>query len=179
MIPVNGRFAFRQQQDSISINCTHHCDAVETEEHAFHTCHKIHPMWAAHTRAWHHFNGSFEWHSLLRPDTVKFNERAGEFTETLHQLWTMLSGVCLHLIWRHHNLTLHQHKSVPPNHVLFELSFLLWMATTRRWLRLIEDDDEKQSTLAALQILLAQPLYSDLLAKHPRSLELETTFDVH
>lgn len=179
MIPVNGRFAFRQHIIPNATDCSHRCGDVETEEHAFHTCSKIQPLWSTHTRAWHHYNGSFEWRHLLHPNSIKFNDNAKNSADILHQLWIMLSGVCLHLIWRHHNLTLHQHKPIPPNHVLFELSFLLWMATTRRWLRLLDDADVKQATLAALQAILAQPLYSDLMAKYPRSLELETTFDVH
>ncbi|KAG9400140.1 hypothetical protein AC1031_011045 [Aphanomyces cochlioides] len=111
---------------------------------------------------------------------LSINLAGRPYKDDLYRLWFMLVGVCLHLVWKRHNLALHQSKPIPPPHVMFELSFVLWIATVRRWLRQRDPDDpERVSTTAALRVLLRQPLYASLLAKHPRSLELESTFDVH
>ncbi|KAH9117590.1 hypothetical protein LEN26_012577 [Aphanomyces euteiches] len=180
MIPVNSRFAYRQQTDPDSILCSHSCGEVETEEHAFSTCHKVDPLWHSHTSQWHPYRVNFTWANILNFDSFPVNLAGRPHKDDLHRLWFMLVGVCLHLVWKRHNLALHQSKPIPPPHVMFELSFLLWMATVRRWLRQRDPDDpERASTTAALRVLLRQPLYASLLAKHPRSLELESTFDVH
>ena len=180
MIPVNSRFAFRQQNDPNSILCSHSCGEIETEEHTFSSCRKVEPLWRSHNTAWHSYRVKFAWDNILNFDSFQVNPTGLPYKDDLHRLWFMLVGVCLHLVWRHHNLALHQSKQMPPPHVMLELSFLLWMATVRRWLRQREPDDpERSSTTEALRVLLRQPLYANLLAKHPRSLELASTFDVH
>ena len=54
------------------------------------------------------------------------------------------------------------------------------MTMVRRWMRLQDQDDPEFAAMhAAPAILLRQVHYRDLRAKHPRCLELATTFDVH
>jgi hypothetical protein len=180
MIPVNSRFMYRQEVDPDSPMCSHGCGVHETERHAFHDCTKVLRVWDTHSAAWQATGATFSWHSLLNIDCFDVHPSWLSHKPALFQLWVMLVGVTLHLVWTHHNMVLYQGRRMPPPHVLMELSFILWMTTCRRHLRLIQASrDEVEAALTALHLLLRQPHYRDLRAKHPRCLALESTFDVH
>ncbi|KAF0694590.1 Aste57867_14545 [Aphanomyces stellatus] len=180
MLPVNARFAFRQEADPDSILCSHGCGAVETEVHALRDCAVVAPIWDLHTTAWCGFGVGFTWYNFNSIDSFTAVNSGTLQKNALCRLWVMLTGATLHLVWHRHNLALHRQQRMPPPHVLLELSFLQWMVTARRWLRQHDADDlDRVATVAAAQLLLRRPPYHSLRAKYPRCLALESTFDVH
>ncbi|ETW04455.1 hypothetical protein H310_04728 [Aphanomyces invadans] len=92
----------------------------------------------------------------------------------------MLTGVSLHLLWTQRNHAKHRNRAMPPAHVILDVSFVTWLRSVRRWMRLqVPDDSELSAVQAALVTLLRQTNYRDLHAKYPRCLALDTTFDLH
>jgi len=180
MLPVNARYSYLRDTDPGMVWCSHGCASDETIQHVLHGCVKTAPLWALHTAAWQCFGVGFGWFHLSNLDRFSVNGRGAPHKTALFQLWVMLSGVALHLLWMRRNDAKHRSQSMPPAHVLLDITFVTWMTTVRRWMRLQDlDDPVLSSTRAALAILLRQPHYHDLSDKYPRCLELDTVFDVH
>ncbi|KAF0720741.1 Aste57867_83 [Aphanomyces stellatus] len=163
MLPVNARFAFRQQADPASLLCSHGCGAIETEAYALRDCAVVAPIWDLLTKAWRCVGAGFSWHNFNNLDGFA---AINSGTAHRHRMWVMLTGVSLHFVWHRHNLALHRHQRMPP-HVLLELSFH------------DAKDVDCLATVAAILSLLRQPPYLALHAKYLRCLALESTFDVH
>ncbi|ETV65069.1 hypothetical protein H257_18156, partial [Aphanomyces astaci] len=94
----------------------------------------------------------------------------------LHQLWVISVAVTVHTIWTRRNAAKFDRRRLPPPQVLTETTYVLWLATIRRQLRLLEDDSaEHRHLLGATQLLLRQRGYRALSAKHPLGLQLRPT----
>ena len=181
MLPVNARYSYKRDTEPWSLECQHDgCTAVETQEHALHACTKVAPLWALHQVAWQVVGVTFAWSSILDLDHFCVGHRGRRYKDALFQVWVMLVGATLHTVWMQRNHTKHRHRAMPPTHVMGELTFLLWLSSVRRWMRLQAPDDPVVSDLKrALALLLHEHPYNALRAKHPRCLDLESSFDVH
>jgi hypothetical protein len=179
MLPVNSKFMYRQTAEPAAILCAHGCADVETQSHALFDCPKVFPLWETHRSAWRSIGARFSWQNLINIDKFSTHHYYARHKETLFQLWTMVTGVCIHLVWHHHNHVQYQGRTIPPPAALFEVSFLVWTATIRSWRRRLGPADSQADLTAALDLLLRQPHYRELRAKYPRCLDLQPTFDVH
>jgi hypothetical protein len=174
MLPVNSRFYYMQPQQPTAVCCVYQdCGAVETLHHAFHTCGRIHPLWSFHASAWRCYGINFAWASIVDLDRFQVNSSSGPYKEALFALWSLLCASTLHSIWTYHNATKYDAKSSPPTEAWIELTFVNWMASIRRWLRLRDNDDpDRVTALQVLQVLLRRQGYQALWAKYPFSLSL-------
>jgi hypothetical protein len=181
MLPVNSRFPFRQQYDPDSMLCVHRCGDIDTMEHALHSCTHITHLWSDHADAWSPTGVSFSWFSLTNLDKFTVNSPVSQYSDTLFQLWVMLTGVSIHVIWTHHNMLQYQQRAMPPRTVLLELTFVTWMATVRRNMRLMDTDDVRRIEMEFVlrNLLLNQSHYRHLSHKYKKCLDLRATFDVH
>lgn len=181
MLPVNDRFPHRLQHDPDSMLCVYRCGAIDTLQHALHGCERIADLWSDHAAAWSTTGATFSWFAITNVDSFQATNVSCQRAKAIYQLWVMLVGVVLSSIWTHHNLVLHQQKQLPPRHALFELTFVLWMATVRRNLRHLDRDDPLHSDMLYVlhNQLLTSRGYRPLSTKHKRCTELRATFDVH
>ncbi|ETV75045.1 hypothetical protein H257_10643 [Aphanomyces astaci] len=180
MLPVNARFVYRQATDASAVLCAHGCLEVESQLHALFACPRLAPLWQTHQSAWRTTGVRFSWHNILNLDDFYCHVNHGHLKPALFQLWVMVTGVCLHLLWFHHNQVQYQGHALPPLAALIELSFVTWTATVRSWLRRLPPDDiTRPALMAALDLLFRQSHYSQLHQKFPPCLKLAPTFDIH
>ncbi|OQR86051.1 hypothetical protein ACHHYP_20517 [Achlya hypogyna] len=70
----------------------------------------------------------------------------------------LLTASVLHLIWTQHNGVQCTDEQELPAAAWHDLSFVGWMASFRRWLRLQDDDDsERKDVLQVIGLLHVQP----------------------
>jgi hypothetical protein len=180
MLPVHARYLYLKEVQPDIVKCSHGCGEDETSAHVLRDCGKVAPLWALHEAAWRGLGTDFNWMLLMNIDGVKIDGHGALFQAAMVQLWIMLAGVTLHLMWLRRNYAKHRAEKMPPPQVLLDASFVTWMTTVRRWIRLQDPEDPALAAMhAALAILLRQVHYRDLRAKYPRCLELDTSFDVH
>ncbi|KAH9078620.1 hypothetical protein Ae201684P_019699 [Aphanomyces euteiches] len=180
MLAVNERYKYLLSTDPERVLCPHECDSRETLAHALHSCPSIAPMWSALEGPWQQFGVSLSWNNITNLDRFKVNALGRRTKDTLFQLWFMLVGVSLHMVWTQRNNRKHRRRVAPPPHVLVEQSFLQWMGTVRWWIRRQEADDPIiDQTRNVLEKLFTKTPYLELRSKYPKCLALETTFDVH
>jgi len=180
MLPVHARYHYMRDHHPEIVLCSHGCGGEETIAHTLRDCAKVAPLWELHEAAWRGIGTDFNWALLANIDDVRFRGHGALFTAALLQLWIMLAGVTLHLMWQRRNYVKHRAQKMPPPHVLLDTTFVAWMTTVRRWMRLQEPDDPALAAMrAALALLFRQVHYRDLRIKYPRCLELDTSFDVH
>ncbi|KAF0711993.1 hypothetical protein As57867_004932, partial [Aphanomyces stellatus] len=159
-----------------AICCTYGCVQVETQRHAFHECATISPVWTFHQDAWSRFGVSFSWLAISDLDRFSVNANGDRLKDALKTLWTLLTAATLHLIWTQHNLVQYEDAGALPPRAWTELSFLGWMASVRRWLRLQDPDcPVRSSALDVLATLRVQGGYRALWTKYPNSLLLAPT----
>ncbi|ETW06592.1 hypothetical protein H310_02810 [Aphanomyces invadans] len=104
------------------------------------------------------------------------NQVGDPHKEALGILWRLLVGATLHLIWAQHNKVQYEDATPLPYLAWTELSFLGWMTSVRRWLRLQDPDcPVRSSVVCVLHNLRVQAAYRFLWAKHPNSLLLAPT----
>ncbi|OQR88591.1 hypothetical protein ACHHYP_06734 [Achlya hypogyna] len=176
MLPVNCRFAYLQATNPSTVCCAYNCGAVETDHHALRTCPVVQPLWHLHTSAWGVYVVSFEWITLTRLDNLPSNARAHNDKPAVQLLWQLLAGATLHLIWTLHNAVQYDNRSVPPPVTWAELSFLHWLASVSRWLRLQPPDCPlRASALSVLNVLRWQRACRPLWAKYPSCFRLMAT----
>ena len=176
MLPVNSRFAYLQVTQPNAVCCAYNCGAVETELHALHACPTVHPLWLFHGRAWGVYGVSFDWSNITQLDSFQANPRDPHDKEPLQLLWQLLVGATLYLIWTQHNAVYYHNQGVLPPSAWEELSFLHWMASVRRWLRLQPSDcPHRASVLRVLDVLRWQRAYRPLWTKYPSCTRLVPT----
>ncbi len=174
MLPVNSRFSYKQVIDPAAITCTYGCGAVETEHHAFHTCNEVFPTWQFHAGAWRRFGVRFDWATITNIDAFTVNPAYGANKAALFKLWSLLTASILHTVWTQHNAIKYDCKHPWPRRVWEETTFIGWMASVRRWLRLQDPIDELRiDVLAQLAILKRQRPYRALWLKYPNCLALD------
>ncbi|OQR83106.1 hypothetical protein ACHHYP_15095, partial [Achlya hypogyna] len=165
MLPVNARYKYRPDVDPAVLQCSHGCSADETIEHALHACPKASALWTLHQTAWSCFGVGFSWFCITNIDGFTTNSRGAPHKSALFKLWVMLTGVSLHLLWTQRNHAKHRNRAMPPAHVILDVSFVTWLRSVRRWMRLQDPDDaELTAVQAALAMLLRQTNYRDLHA---------------
>ncbi|RHY71906.1 hypothetical protein DYB34_012972, partial [Aphanomyces astaci] len=173
MLPVNCRFAYLQVERPDAICCTYGCGQVETQHHAFHACPRIHPVWSFHRDAWRPFGAPFTWSTISDLDLFTVNSRGDRHKDAVKTLWILLTASTLNLIWTQHNKVQYEDANPLPLPQWFELSFLGWMTSVRRWLRLQDHDCPiRTSALHVLHTLRGQANYRRLWEQHPNSLLL-------
>ncbi|RHY15136.1 hypothetical protein DYB25_000083 [Aphanomyces astaci] len=173
MLPVNARLPFTQHIEPDVIFCSHGCSAVETELHAFYTCPKIEPLWAWLDTSWRPLGAAVRWTTVTDLSQFQVHARHIRHRDELHQLWVISVAVTVHTIWTRRNAAKFDRRRLPPPQVLTETTYVLWLATIRRQLRLLEDDSpEHRHLLEATQLLLRQRGYRALSTKHPLGLQL-------
>jgi hypothetical protein len=176
MLPVNCRFAYLQVEQPAAICCAYGCGQVETQHHALYACPQVHPVWAFHRGAWSRFGVSFSWSTITDLDLFSVNDQSAHSKDALRILWTLLTASTLYLIWTEHNKVQYDDATPLPTLVWNELSFLSWMTSVRRWLRLQHPDcPVRSSAVDVLHTLRRQANYRPLWAKHPNSLLLAPT----
>ncbi|RHY88949.1 hypothetical protein DYB35_009494 [Aphanomyces astaci] len=176
MLPVNCRFAYLQVERPDAICCTYGCGQVETQHHAFHACPQIHPVWSFHRDAWRPFGAPFTWSTISDLDLFTVNSRGDRHKDAVKTLWILLTASTLNLIWTQHNKVQYEDANPLPLPQWFELSFLGWMTSVRRWLRLQDHDCPiRTSALYVLHTLRGQANYRRLWEQHPNSLLLAPT----
>ncbi|OQR84340.1 hypothetical protein ACHHYP_13514 [Achlya hypogyna] len=176
MLPVNSRFAYLQVTDPNAVCCAYGCGAVETELHALHACATVQPMWLLHAQAWGVYGVSFDWARITQLDVFPTNTRGHRDKDAIRLLWQLLVGSALHLIWTQHNAVFYNNQGVLPPAAWEELSFLHWMASVRRWLRLQPSDcPHRASAVRVLNVLRWQRAYRPLWSKHPSCMRLVPT----
>ncbi|KAF0712012.1 Aste57867_4939 [Aphanomyces stellatus] len=112
----------------------------------------------------------------LRSRPFSVNANGDRLKDALKTLWTLLTAATLHLIWTQHNLVQYEDAGALPPRAWTELSFLGWMASVRRWLRLQDPDcPVRSSALNVLATLRVQGGYRALWTKYPNSLLLAPT----
>ncbi|KAF0702722.1 hypothetical protein As57867_007729, partial [Aphanomyces stellatus] len=170
------RFAYLQVERPDAILCAYGCGQVETQHHAFHACAHVSPVWAFHRNAWSRFGVSFGWSTISDLDRFSVNVHGDRHKDALKTLWALLTASTLHLIWSERNKAQFEDAAVLPRRVWLELSFLGWMTSVRRWLRLQDPAcPTRASALDVLAQLRVQAPYRPLWAKHPLSLVLAPT----
>ncbi|RLO10915.1 hypothetical protein DYB28_012980 [Aphanomyces astaci] len=173
MLPVNCRFAYLQVERPDAICCTYGCGQVETQHHAFHACPRIHPVWSFHRDAWRPFGAPFTWSTISDLDLFTVNSRGDRHKDAVKTLWILLTASTLNLIWTQHNKVQYEDANPLPLPQWFELSFLGWMTSVRRWLRLQDHDCAiRTSALYVLHTLRDQANYRRLWEQHPNTLLL-------
>ncbi len=176
MLPVNSRFSYKQVIDPAAITCTYGCGAVETEHQAFHTCNQVFPTWQFHAAAWRWFGVRFDWATITNIDAFSVNPGYADNKPALFKLWSLLTASILHTVWTQHNAIKYDGKRPWPRRVWEEITFIGWMASVRRWLRLQDPTDELRiAVLAQLAILKRQRPYNILWLKNPNCLTFDFT----
>ncbi|KAF0717289.1 Aste57867_2386 [Aphanomyces stellatus] len=165
---VNCRFAYLQVERPDAICCTYGCVQVESQRHAFHECATIITVWTFHQDAWSRFGVSFSWLAISDFDRFSVNANGDRLKDALKTLWTLLTAATLHFIWTQHNLVQYDDAGALPRRAWTELSFLGWMASVRRWLRLQDPNYPIRSS--ALDVLRVQGGYHALWTKYHNSL---------
>jgi hypothetical protein len=179
MLPVNSRYSYCRETEPDKMLCPHGCGHDETAMHALRSCRAVVSLWSMHQAAWATTGVQFSWFAITNVDNFAVTGVGAPLKNAMYQLWTMVTGVTLHLAWQTRNNAKHRNRAPPPVHALLDISFVIWMTTVRRWMRLQADDDPGlAATKSALAILLRQVHYRDMHAKYPRCLELDTVYDV-
>ncbi|KAF0708723.1 hypothetical protein AaE_013111 [Aphanomyces astaci] len=173
MLPVNSRFAYLQSTRPDAICCAYGCGAVETQSHAFYSCPHVHPIWTFHTASWSYFGVNFSWDSISDLDNFTVSPRSVPRKDALRILWSLLTATTVHLIWTQHNLIQYEHHTPLPPDAWHQLTFIGWMTSVRRWLRLqLPDCPLRTTVLQVLYSLRGRPNYRVLWAKYPHCLQL-------
>ncbi|ETV69955.1 hypothetical protein H257_14542 [Aphanomyces astaci] len=173
MLPVNSRFFYLQTTRPDAIYCTYGCGIIETQSHTFHSCHRVHPVWLFHASAWRRFGVTFSCESIFDVDSFAVNPCSVPRKDAIQLLWTHLVATILHLIWTQHNLIQYEDQPPLPPDAWHQLTFIGWMTSVRRWLRLqLPHCPLRTTVLQVLYSLRGHPNYRVLWVKYPHCLHL-------
>jgi Reverse transcriptase (RNA-dependent DNA polymerase) len=168
-LPVRYKFWFLQGTEPDIICCeVPECQAVETEQHLLHSCHRVRRIWSKLLPLWRTLFGcTIGWSEILLSSRIK--TRSSHSTKgALHICWTVMCSIVLHHIWRTRNSWVFEQRKLPPVDASVK-QILLTFASHFRYLdRLWRPNQEKRKELEVLKshLLRIEP-YASYYKDHP------------